>query len=302
MLIAGLVAFALAAAAEEPQAEPPATVEELVVQGAAAEAARRFVEGVAPAETRNDRLARWDRPVCVTVMGLRGEHGRYVAERINDTVHAVGLKAQLAPCRPDVVVMVTPEPDEAAARLVAEQSRAMALNPRSGQLTSSDDDAAVQAFVASDRPVRWWWAVETRPADGATQQFGSAALPELGKAPVTASTSSSRLKSNHRDALITSLIVVDGRQLRGVSYEQLASYVSIVALAQIAPEPAPAELSSILTLFEDVAAGREAQETLTAYDLAYLQGLYTAPSNAYDENAQKSAIAARMEKAAAKAP
>lgn len=61
MLIAGFIALALAGAADpEPRAPAPPTVEELVVQGEAAEAARRFAEAVAPARTPTGRLARWE--------------------------------------------------------------------------------------------------------------------------------------------------------------------------------------------------------------------------------------------------
>jgi hypothetical protein len=260
-------------------------VEDVTVQVAPPQAIAEFVAGLAD-ETKKGKLARWERAICPAVIGLPVQYGQYVADRIGDAAVQVGLAVKAAPCRPDVLVLVTPEPRVAAERLVAEQQRAMAIKPKGRQLISGGGGQSAEAFIASTAPVRWWHAAETVPEDGSG----------VGEGNLMTSTINSRLRSNTREDFTNVLIVVDGKRLRGVSYEQLSAYLAFVALAQIKPAVSPARLDSVLTLFDDVREGRPAPETLTGWDLAYLKGLYGAPSDARDARDQQAAIAAELER------
>jgi hypothetical protein len=89
---------------------------------------------------------------------------------------------------------------------------------------------------------------------------------------------------------------VDTTKTAGLTYEQLASYLAMVALAQLDPETEEVPLPSIATLFADRAAGRPAEETLTEWDRAYMKGLYEARPDAPNLNIQRGAIRRSLEK------
>jgi hypothetical protein len=101
-----------------------------------------------------------------------------------------------------------------------------------------------------------------------------------------------RLSRTTRQDFNRVIIIVDATQAAGIQFEALADYVSMVALAQIDPDARPTGVDSILNLFNDQAALRPT--TITEWDLAYLRGLYEAPRNARNSNAQEGAIARSM--------
>lgn len=292
-MFASVLSAALLAGAAQ-AAEPPAqelgvpATDEVTVTASPGDAIRAFVEALGD-ETDKGKLGRWDRSLCPAVIGLPATYGAYVADRIGDAVVKVGLQVRPGPCRPDVLIIITPEPDEAAARLVKEQARAMALTPRQGRNATGGGSQTQEDFVNSDAAVRWWHSAQTVPADGSG--FAS-------DGRTFNSYSASRMKSNLAERFSSVIIVVDGRQLRGVTYEQLAAYLSMVALAQLPSGVSPEGRDSILRLFDDVRSGATPPDSLTKWDTAYLQALYAAPGDARDGQAQRAAIARDVERAA----
>ena len=71
-------------------------------------------------------------------------------------------------------------------------------------------------------------------------------------------------------------VIVDQRQLHGVSQGQFADYIAMVSLAQIKPNAHPGDARSILTLF--ASTPQAAPAALSDWDQAFLRSLYaTAP-------------------------
>ena len=304
LLAAAVAALALsqaAAAPPPPPAEPePEAVDEIVVQGNK-RAVTDFVRRNA-APTRRGRLARWEGRVCPGVVGLPERYGSYIADRIAAEAVALGLDVGEPGCTPDILVLVTDRPQAAAEQLRQKYRSFFNDRPTAGSLLSGGGTQKLDEFVKTPRPVRWWHVSELATVDGRPMLEIQLPLPGGGTDPANTvlgveGFGGSRLQSKMKEDLARALIIVDTKQVRGLPYEALASYLAMVSLAQLDPEAEPGGLPSILALFRDREAGATPVETLTEWDRAYLKGLYEPPPGARNLNAQKGAIRRSLQKA-----
>ncbi len=111
-------------------------------------------------------------------------------------------------------------------------------------------------------------------------------------------TGASRLRTLAREDLVRAVLIVDAGRVRGVTYEALASYLAMAALAQLDPEASPGELDTIMSLFDGEGPSPGAPGTLTQWDRAYLRGLYASPNDTRNLHAQRGAIRRSMRTAA----
>ena len=130
--------------------------------------------------------------------------------------------------------------------------------------------AALDDFRYSDRPVRWWHV--SVPTNAHTGEVGI--RRPGGSPPMIPGEGLVNRGRWLRDDLNKVIIVVDGEKIDGVGLPQLADYLSMVALAQIDPDGDTGGFSTILNLFDDP----EGSPGLTGWDRAYLDALYTGPS------------------------
>lgn len=310
MLSAAFLAVILSFAQAQPPPTPPAesneeenTVEGVVVEGRRPlsekeqrKAESDFVRRHSVPTLRN-RLARWDDEVCPGVFGWPEREAVYVAERIAEEARAVGLEVGGAGCRPDIVILVTDNGDRAAQQANAHNRKFFAHIDKRGARFHGGAGQTLETFLTRSRPVRWWHVAEFKSSDGRPIQFGSV-VANAPVVPILETVGSSRLASQTKEDLARALIIVDTSLLQGVSYEALASYLAMVSLAQLDPDAEAGEaLPTILSLFEDRDRGAPLPETLTAWDRAYLRGLYDSPDNAKGLNTQRGAIRRSFRKA-----
>lgn len=295
---AAMLALALGAAQSAPptgSAEEPTEVEGVVVEGRRLSPEERrkaesaFVKGLSTATKRN-RLARWNREVCPGVVGLPEAKAAFIAERIAAEARALKLEVGRSGCRPDILILFTSRPDQAAADFAEKYSAFLADQPRAGEFESGGGRQGLNDFLRTPRPVRWWHvaqltASDDRPLSRIEIPPGSGNFRLANQ-----TTGGSRLASLWKEDLTRAVIIVDATKVRGVTYEALASYLAMVSLAQLDPDPDPGALSSIMTLFADREAGRETPASLSGSDRAFLQGLYAAPADAAGLNVQRGAI------------
>ena len=271
------------------------TVDAVTVQAErdAAEQHRRavsaFVRDLAQ-PTRRGRLARWDRGLCPGVVGLPQAHGSFLAERIAEEARRLRLEVGEPGCRPDILVLVTSDAQRAAAQLHRQHPAYFAAGQRREVLDRGGGEQRLGDFLTRSVAVRWWHVARLAASDGRP-------LGRASGAPAIYTTRSSRLASNWKEGLNRVLVIVDTTQLKGVTYEQLAGYLAMVALAQLDPEAEPSTLPTIMTLFADLQAGHAPAESLTEWDRAYLRGLYASPDDARNLNAQRGAIRRSLVKA-----
>lgn len=282
-----------AAPAQEPPAQGPrpqssAQLEDVVVEGRQLEAlVRNFVTEVSqPANNRG--LARWNRPVCVGAVNLRHEIGQYVIDRISDVARELEVEAGEPGCRPNILIVAADDGAALASALVEDR-------PRNFDLRHNGTDAGTRAFRnfrTGDQPVRWWQI--SMPIDSET---GGRAVrlpgdidPSTGKpaAPQIQVFAASRLRTQIRDDMVRSIIIVDVERLAGANLVQLADYLALVALAQVDAEADTSAFPTILNLFADPAS---APAGLTDWDRSYLTALYEHDQLRINRNSQVRAVA-----------
>jgi hypothetical protein len=277
----GLLAAAMLTVS--PQAAPPAQdpaptqLEDVVVTGRELDQLiARFVDQVAE-PNRGRGLARWNEGICVGVANLRPEAAQYLVDRISTVAEDLGLNAGAPGCRPNILVVATADGEAAAREMVREN----ALDFRMGGTGMDRGRLALADFQQTNRPIRWWQvAMPVDPETGAraVRLPGDCEMPTCGQAefnfsayaPVISISSASRLNTEIVDNLVRTIVIVDVDEVSGLSALQLADYIAMVSLAQIDPNADTGTYASILNVFEE----SETIDTLTGWDLAYLQGLY----------------------------
>lgn len=271
-LIALLVSLALVqdpaptapAAAQEP---PAVALEDVVVEGQRLEQlTREFVDEVS-APPRNRGLARWRGGVCVGVSGIRQEIAQHIADHVSRVALQYGLRPGDPGCRANVIIVFAEDGQSLGDAMVERRRRIFHLGV--GGLDRGN--AALDDFRFSDRPVRWWHV--SVPTNAHTGEVGIR-LPGDKEAPKVPGEGLVNRGRWLRDDLNKVIIVVDGEHVAGVGLPQLADYLSMVALAQVDPQGDTGRFSTILNLFEDP----EGSPGLTGWDRAYLDALYTGPS------------------------
>ena len=281
-LVAGTASAQEAAAAPPaPQAQPSAQLEDVVVEGRQLEAlVRSFVTEVSqPANHRG--LARWNRPICVGAVNLRADIARYVVDRISAVARELEVEAGEPGCRPNILIVAAVDGAGLASALVEDR-------PRNFDLRHNGTDAGTRAFRnfrTGDQPVRWWQI--SMPIDSETGQR-AVRLPGDPAPPQIHVFAASRLRTQIRDDMVRSVIIVDVDRLGGANLVQLADYLTLVALAQVDAEADTAAYPTILNLFADPAS---APAGLTEWDRSYLTALYEHDQLRINRNSQVRAVA-----------
>jgi hypothetical protein len=283
-----------------PAAQPTGAtqLDDIVVDGRPLrEATTNFIDRIM-ATPRARGAAVWHDRVCLGVGNLQRPVAEALIDRISDVAVSVGLALERPGCEPRVFIVFAEDADAAARNLVETRGRHF----RIGLSGADRGEAAVETFLASDRPVRWWQAsapvnAETGVVAGRYPGRTAFSAPLGGITSPTdlgsygANTFGSRLRSPLRDDLSQVIIIVDIDQVEGVDFGQLADYLAVVSLAQIDPDVDPGPYDSILGLFVHPEI---APPGLTDWDRAFLEGLYGAEQTADNPQSRLSAVADNM--------
>ncbi len=281
------MAFAVSTPAWAQETDPQ---EEIVVVGERLqEMVRAFVGEVAVAPGSEGQIARWDHKVCPLVAGLPARQLQYMADRIAQRAHQVGLETEGPGCKANILIFVTPDASRLAGGIVDEFRTLVGYYSENGVATLGR--GPLEDFAASGAPVRWWHVNQTVSADG--QELGGETAGS-GSAVIRGGAPPSRLRRATRQDFLRVLIIVDARQAQGLQFQALSDYVAMVSLAQLDPAGETTGVPSILNLFADRDAGRTPPVAMTEWDEAYLDGLYNARRTAPTELWQVRDISNRM--------
>jgi hypothetical protein len=283
-LLSALAILQAGAAAAPTAPGEPTTVEGLVVSAPTKtdkEQITSFVSSVT-ALSADKRLARWDRKICPGVIGLKAAYAQALLDRISLTAQSVGLEVGKPGCRPDILIVATADSDALVRQAVKDNPDTFAKYEDG----VSRGRKALQAFVDSQAPVRWWHVTARKTSDGQTYVQGANVRVR----------SAGRVKSNTRTDFDHVVIVLDAKRMGVVKFSALTDYVTMVALAQINPDADTGGVPSILNLFSDKAVGATPPEGMTEWDMAYLQGLYDARRDARRGDRQEADVARTMDK------
>lgn len=311
IVLGGLaVVFLSAGGASAQQAEP-----DIVVTGQRArEMAQTFAGTVAVAPAAADQYPRWNQHLCPRVAGIAPDAAQTLIDHIAIRAHEVGLEVEPTGCAANLVIIFAPDSDVLARQIV--DGRRDLLGYYNDDDLVTEGRAGLERFANTPRAVRWWHVARTTTADG--QQLGNSGS-QTGRGTrdaVEASRSGdpgmqiqggngfsgietvrsggTRARRAIRQDLSFALVIVDTRRIEGVPPQAVADYLSMATLVQLNSEADMSQFPTILNLFSDAQAGRPAPTGLTEWDIAYLQGLYTAQREAPSARAQRSDIAGRI--------
>lgn len=274
------------AGAQEPA---PVHLEDIVVTGRRLEDLIGDFVGEVAEPNGYRGLARWEDRICVGVANLRNDAAQYVADRVSTVATDLGLEAGAPGCTPNLLIVAAADAGELARTLVSDRQRAF----RMGGTGMDRGRNALNDFVETDRPVRWWQ--QAMPIDSETGQRAVRIPGECANecdrpedfAPIVRVDSASRIRTQIVDRLFRTVVIVDVDGVEGVSISQLADYIAMVSLAQIDPDADTSAYASILNVFDDPGTA----DMLTSWDQAYLSGLYSAEQNRLNRRANRSEIA-----------
>lgn len=211
----------------------------------------------------NEPMARWDVPVCPLVAGLRKRPGNFVLERISQAAQSAHVALAGRRCRPNLFVVVTDHPDLLLKKLRA-RNRWMYQRDNTSQ--------NLYSCLKSTRPIRVWYNITRSCGQGApVDHLGGVSAPGGGAPPVCTHYGRDMLVNFLTSRSITSVyVIVDGRQVRNVSLEQMADYIALASLVRIRLDGVASSAPSILSLFDHGTA----PTGLTPWDSAPLYAVY----------------------------
>lgn len=272
-------------------ASEPTQVQAVTITAQRLEAINTFVAQTSRPNRFQRQIARWDRNICSTVLGLPEKHAQYMNDRLALNAINVGLTPGQPGCYSNILIMVAPDADNFVAEVVKKHGSAFGKYFDVGGVTTNGRKA-LKAWVETPMPVRWWHISETASTDGiGTTSGGNFTVHRA-----------SRIRPDTREVFARVIVIVDAERAKGVSYQALCDYISMVALAQIAPTEGPKAVPSILNLWVDRDAGKPLPTGLTQWDQDYLHALYNSAPDARDAKHQREEMIEDMKKAAAKEP
>jgi hypothetical protein len=271
-----------------PQAEGPVTLSDVTVTGQSLQdLIRNFVVEVAE-PNRHRGLARWDERVCVGVANLRPETAQFMADRVSTVASDLGLTTEAPGCTPNILIVATDDAGALTRSLVQRRARAF----RMGGPGMDRGGDALEDFIETPRPVRWWQmsiptdAVSGERAVRIPGDCSGSCASAVDMAPRIAVFAASRLRTQIVDNLTRAIVVVDVDEVSHLSLMQLADYIAMVSLAQIDPDADTSAYASILNVMKDP----DSADGLMDWDRAYLGGLYGAERNALNDRAQRGEV------------
>ena len=263
ILSAGAIAKASPQAVPRPPAESgDAAMETVLVEAQRLRELQRQVSTFVSAITihnRADSIARWQLPICPLVAGLSFEQGTFVFQRVSQVASAAGIPLDADDCRPNLLVVMTDEPEELIRRWWGNRP----------QLFNRDRGVGgIERTIRTDAPVRVFYNACSVPAPGMPNNFAAGDLI-CGGGKI-----GSKLKRGAIRAIYSVIVVVDKKQTNTRELGALTDYIAMIALAQVSRgfDSGPGDVPTILRLFEETDAARP--QALSKWDQAFLKSLY----------------------------
>ena len=271
--------------AQEPRPAPEAPVtqvDEVTITGQRVrEAVSSFLDEVTD-PPRGRGPARWSDSVCVGAVNLRRELAQPMIDRLSQVALDLELDIGEPGCRPNILIIATDDGPGLARALVDERPRAF----RPGYAGASQSRASLEQFQSNDQAVRWWHVSMPVDADS-----GRPAVRLRGQNPPVVPSQGSLLRTQIRNDLTRAIVIIDLARAEGVSLQQLADYVAMVAYAQVNPEADTRPYETVLNLFDDPSS---APDGMTDWDVSYLASLYAAELDQRSPTAQVGRIGSIM--------
>jgi hypothetical protein len=203
-----------------------------------------FINEVAPSGNEAG-LLRWNDEVCPQVTGATEDQGEFILARVSEVARAAAVPLAGEHCSPNLHIFVTARPKELLQEMEKRNSEfVFGVNASS---------AIVHEFVDTPRPVKVWYNTTNEMA-------WVPPLIDVQGLAVTA------------PVISRAFVIVDQRQMQGVSVGQLADYVTMVGLADLKASEHLGDAQTILKLFDG--PPQAGPSGMTDWDRAFLKALY----------------------------
>lgn len=248
--------------------------------------------------SRNAQLARFEKPVCPAVRGLRPDWSMRIERIIRANVVAAGGKPAPEGCEVNAIALFVGDPHELVVRLNARHPSFFAMRP-----------AAFDRFARPGQPAYSWRVTGTYGSRGQILRHISSltwADPNSGAimttrlydpAPMPTDETGSRLVTGVRDEIEAGFVAIDRDLAEGKSLRQLADFATLHLMLEIKPGAGRRDGDSILALFEQ-RPGWVPPARMSNFDRGALSGFYTQKYNNRSAVQQRENIAAAMRSSA----
>jgi len=241
------------------------------------------------------KIARWEHHICPVVVGQNPHYAAFISQHLKYVALAAGAPVSTdASCEANIEIVFTTTPQA----LLESVSR-----DRQHYLGYFSSVAEKNSLATVTRPIQAWYATESTDIrgrhhldtgrsivggttvqnfNGLTEQVGRA--DQVGDNPATSAgsvltdmapffyTTGDHTGDGVHTGFNHILIVIDSGKIKGQDIVPLADYISMLALSQVS---APDICQTLPSVVNRMTPGCDhASDTLTMYDLAYLQGLY----------------------------
>ena len=229
-----------------------------------------FVTSYTAPATLSGQLTRWARPICPRTDGLsRDELTSFVTQRIRVIAGMAGVKVAPTPCRPNIEIYFTEQPQKVLDVVRAKEPNLLGYH---GPLIVS-------------HPVQAWYVTGTRGLDGPLQidqevfsnfKF-SGNDQQIGKGwmdwgvPI-ARVGGYRLRKDIRSEFVNVVVIADKTRTGDLQLGPVADYIALMALARAAGFETCQNMASITNLMAPDCSRRP--DGITDVDLGFLRGLY----------------------------
>lgn len=279
------LAFSLSASAQEPapQAGAPDMAAESVIVTAPRDRPEHQLEDFIIAHAAPSpylrKIARWNTGICPLTIGLPPKLNMYVNQRIIRVAMDAGAPLDKhEPCRPNVIVAATPQP-QAVLNLIREKRPALL----GYHYVSREKELATMT-----RAIQAWYSTATQDFYGMTYGDGGGHNMNvddyfkftLGMNAVHAS--GSRIGDGLKSQFTTAVILVDSTKIAGQAIGPIADYIAMLALGQGQYYDECQPVPTITNFLAPKCDGVMKPAGLTDVDMTYLRGLYhMSPGGSY---------------------
>jgi hypothetical protein len=295
-LMAVLVsAWAFDPAVSQEQPGPPSPAIENVIVTAPAlrteKALDSFIIAHAAQTSLVGKIARWKAGICPVTIGLPDKFNLYITQRVIKLAMAAGAPlSRDEPCRPNLLVLATPQPQALLDFVRAKRPALLGFHYR-GQR---------QKVATMKLPIQAWYSTATEDfygfiiADLPSSDLGYGVMSSFGNVPELR-TSGSRTGNGLKSEFTAAIVVVDTSKIAGKEVGPLADYIAMLALSQGQYYDTCQNVPTITNLMAPDCGAEMKPASLTDIDLTYLRGLYRmAPDGDY--LGERASIAFEMKK------
>ena len=288
VIAAGFLAVAGASHAQQPTAgattpSGAAIVEDLTVRGHRTEkpppsfssAVDSYVRSRAQASPVGN-LSRWNIPVCPYTAGLDPAYDAFVNKRLMQVAAEVGAPGPGHCKTTNVLVVFTSEPQKLVDNVRTEHPKLLGYHYHA-------DEKAISTFQG---PMEAWHVTGTRGLKGILSRDEADPPCDAPSCPLgtgQVGDANSRLANGLSNEFMFVLVVVKADQVDGQPIGTVADQIATLVLSDPGRRRGCSPLPSVMDALDPNCPADAQVATLTAYDEAYLKGLYaTNPENLID--------------------